>query len=63
MQLLMLTLEVKKSLHTLFDKYAGEIWTKLYGPNYKKSWDFWRKNGFLKTIFDKALTPFWKTFP
>ena len=23
---------------------------------------FYKKNGFFKTIFDKALTPFWKTF-
>ena len=22
-----------------------------------------KKNGSFKTIFDKALTPFWKTFP
>ena len=24
---------------------------------------FDKKTGFLKTIFDEALTPFWKTFP
>ena len=34
--------------------------TKSYGPNYTKFRAFDKKRVF-KTIFDKALTPFWKT--
>ena len=42
-------------LHTLFDKYLNKIvWSKL-----NKIWSFLTKNGY---FFDKALTPFWKTF-
>ena len=56
-----------KSLHTLFDKYvcgphAGEMWTKLYGPNHTKFCAFLTKKKKWLTIFDKVLTPFWKTF-
>ena len=72
----MLTLEFSlKSLHTLlFDKYLDNLLvkfeqSKLYGPYYTKFWAFWqkkkkkkKKKGVLKTIFDTALTPFWKTF-
>ena len=46
----------------LFVPYTSEIWTKSYGPNYTKFWAFWQKSEVSKTIFDKALTPFWKTF-
>ena len=46
-----------KSLHTLFDKYLDhmlmKVWTKSYGPNYKKNWAFWQK---------MVKTSFWKTF-
>ena len=33
-----------KFLHTLFDMYAGEIWTKSYGPSYKKNLSFVTKD-------------------
>ena len=55
----------------MFVPYASEIWTKSIGPNYKKLWAFWQEKKktkqnktkrVLKNIFDKALTPFWKTF-
>ena len=31
--------------------YASEIWTKLYGPNYTKFWDFDKKTSFFITNF------------
>ena len=34
------------------------VWSKLH----KILRSFRQKTGFLKTIFDKAFTPFWKTF-
>ena len=55
-----------KSLHTLFDKYLDHML-----GNFEQSCMvqiirnlelFDKKIWFLKTIFDKALTPFWKTF-
>ena len=46
----------------MFVSYAGEIWTKLYGPNHTKFWAFDQKNGVFITFFDKELTPFLKTF-
>ena len=47
----------------VFGAHTGEIWTKSYGPIYTKFWFFfWRKPDFLKTIFDKVLTLFCKTF-
>ena len=46
----------------MFVPHASENWTKSYGTNYMKCWTFWQKTGVFKTIFDKALTPFWKTF-
>ena len=59
-----------KSLHTIplkmFVHMLVRIWTKSYGPNYHdytKFWAFWQKKPlFFITIFDKELTPFWKTF-
>ena len=62
--LLMLTLE-EYSLSIiwqvgLFGPHAGEIWTKSYGPNHTKFCAFWQKKWL--TIFDKVLTPCWKTF-
>ena len=51
-----------KSLHTLFvfGPHAGEIWTKSRGLIYKIL-SFLTKKKWL-TIFDKVLTPFWKSF-
>ena len=63
-------IESLKSLHTLFDKYLDHMLVKfeqncmiqttrnfeLFDKKKKK------KNGIIKTIFDKALTQFWKTF-
>ena len=49
------------SLHTLFDKYSDHMLVEFensYGPNNTKFWTFWQK---WLTIFDKVLTPFWKT--
>ena len=58
-------IESPKSLHTflykIFVPHASEIGTKSYGPNNTKFWVFCQKPGFFKTIFDKALTAFWKT--
>ena len=56
-----------KSLHTIFDTYivgayAGEIWTKSNCPKCTKFRVFWQKLGYLKAIFDKMLTSFWKIF-
>ena len=46
-----------------------KFWTKSYGPNYTKfdlfdNFDKKKKKKKKKelTIFDKVLTPFWKTF-
>ena len=36
----MLTLEALNYITLLHD---GEIWWKLYGPNYTKFWTFWQK--------------------
>ena len=51
----MLTLKVYKVspyiIWKVFWPHAGEIWTKSYGPNYTKFWDFWQK---WLTIFDKV---------
>ena len=46
----------------MFVSHTSEIWTALYCQNYTKFWDFWQKIRLFKIIFDKALTPFWKTF-
>ena len=47
----------------MFVPHASEISTESYGPNYIKFCElFDKKTGFFKTIFDKALAPFWKTF-
>ena len=46
-----------------FVPHASEIWTKSYGPNYTQIFSILTKNWGFKIIFDKALTPFWKTFP
>ena len=46
----------------VFWQHTGEIWTKSYCPKYSKFWAFWQKTDFLKTPFDKSLTPFCKTF-
>ena len=54
----------------MFVLHAGEIWTKPYGPNYQaqifelfdKKKKKKKNHGVFKTIFDKALAPFWKTF-
>ena len=40
----------------MFVSYASEIWTKSYGFEL-----FDQKTVFFVTIFDKELTPFWKT--
>ena len=40
--------------------HAGKIWAKSYGQNYTNFWVCWQKIGFLKTIFDKALMPFFE---
>ena len=51
-----------KSLHTLFDKYLDHMLVKFeQNPMVQTTWNFElfdKKPGFLKTIFDKALTPF-----
>ena len=41
----------------MFEPFASEIWTKSYGGNCTKFWDFWQKTGVFITIFDKELTP------
>ena len=41
-------------LMNILDYNAGEIWTKLYGPNYKKSELFDKKMGFLKPFLTKC---------
>ena len=43
----------------MFVPRASKIWTKSYGPNYKKFRAFWQKikKGVFETIFDKALVP------
>ena len=54
-----------KSLSTLFDTCLDYVQVK-FEQNHmvrnKRNFDFDRKPGFLKAIFDKELTPFWKTF-
>ena len=40
----------------MFVPYASEIWTKSYGPNYKKFWAFREKK---KQIF---YNPIWRHF-
>ena len=49
----------------MFVLYASKIWIKSYGPNETKFWAFWQKKKKKKkkklAIFDKELTPFWKT--
>ena len=54
-----------KSLHTFFDMYLDNMLKKFESnfmvQNYKIR-AFSIKPDFLKTIFDKALRPFWKTF-
>ena len=54
-----------KSLHT-FLKMLYHILMKFEPncniPNYTKVLSFLIKNRFFKTIFDKAMTPLWKTF-
>ena len=53
---MLVNFEKKKSL-------AGKIWKKKsYGPYYTNFLAFWHKTGFSKTIFNTALTPFWKTY-
>ena len=56
-------IESLKTLHTLFDKYLNPMVVQ-FGQNYmvQTTRNLDLKNGFLKTVFDKALTPFWKTF-
>ena len=41
-----------ESLYTLFDEYAGEIWTKSYGLNHTKFCAFWQKmvNNFWQSV-------------
>ena len=55
-----------ESLHTLFDMYLDHMLVKFeQNPmvrNIKKCELYDKKTGFFKTIFDKALTPFWKSF-
>ena len=51
----------------MFVPYASKIWTKSYGLNYTKFWAFWpkkkkKKKDYFKTILDKTLTSFLKTF-
>ena len=43
----------------MFVPYASEIWTKLYGPNYTKFWDFWKKK---KTKQNKKKQGFYNHF-
>ena len=45
----------------MFVPYASEIWTISYGPKLHEILSFLTKNGFFVAIFDKELTPFWKT--
>ena len=46
----------------IFGPHADESWTNSYGPKWTKIWALGQKLEFLKNIFDKALTPFCKTF-
>ena len=47
----------------MFGPHAGEIWGKKYGQKYTNFELFDRKQVCLfKNMFDKAFTPFWKTF-
>ena len=47
----------------MFVPHASEIWKKNRMVQTTQNFEiFDKKTFFLKTIFDKALTPFWKTF-
>ena len=54
-----------KSLHTLLDTYLDNMLSK-FEPNRMTQnvtkLSFWTRKEFFKTIFDKALTPFCKSF-
>ena len=56
-------IESLKSLHTFLKKmfvpHASKIWTKSYGPNYKKFWAFWQKK---KQVLKPFLTKHWRYF-
>ena len=52
-----------KSLHTLFDKYMDHMLATFEQNRLVQTiifFAFWQKKWL--TIFDKVLTPFWKTF-
>ena len=55
-----------KSLHTFFDTYLNHMLAKFEQNRIVRSVQNFelsnKKTEFLKTIFDKALTPFCKTF-
>ena len=60
---------ILKSLHTLFDKYLDYILVKFEQycmvqstQNFSLFDKKKKETGFLKPFFNKALTPFWKTF-
>ena len=54
-----------KSLHTLCDKYLDHMLVEFeqnFTVQHIRNFEFFDKKPFFKTIFDKVLTPFWKTF-
>ena len=53
--------ESVKAFHTLFGTYLDYMLEKWEQNRTVQTWRFWTKSSF-KTIFDKALTPFSKTF-
>ena len=59
-------IESLKSLYTFLTKCLYHMLVKFEQKHIvPTTWNFElfdKKSGFLKIIFDKALTPFWKTF-